>query len=84
MATEVYIGSYGFTEVIRDKHRTYVCHNGNMGNTEADVRSNFDKMSFEGAYDMLSLHKTARKSGSPDYSFSLSVTNTAYNKIIGR
>lgn len=76
--------SYGFTEVTRNTKHTLVSHNGNMGNTEADVRKNFDAMYFEGAYDLLSHHQYARKYGSADYSFTLRVPNSVFEKLTVR
>ncbi len=76
--------SYGFTEVTRTAKHTFIGHNGNMGNTEADVRNNFDAMYFDGAYNLLSEHRFARKNGSADYSFALRIPNSVFGKITDR
>jgi hypothetical protein len=81
--TEKYIGAYGFTEVIQENNHTFVCHGGNMGNTEKHVRENFDAMYYEGAYAKLREHRFARASGSPDYSFNLRVPNSVFNSVVG-
>jgi hypothetical protein len=81
--TEKYIGAYGFTEVIQENNHTFVCHGGNMGNTEKHVRENFDAMSFSGAYDLLKAHRFARTWGSADYAFTLRVPNKVFKEIVG-
>lgn len=75
--------AHGLTEVTKTAKHTVVSHNGNMGNTEQDVRKNFDAMYFEGAYDRLKANRNARTYGSPDYSFSLRIPNRVFDKIIG-
>jgi hypothetical protein len=75
--------SFGFTEVTKNAKHTFVSHNGNMDNTEQNVRENFDAMYFAGAYDLLKDNRFARAFGSPDYSFSLRVPNSVFDAIIG-
>lgn len=74
--------SYGFTEVTRNNKHTFINHNGNMGNTEDNVRENFDSLYFTGAYDALSAHRHTRKFGSADYSFTMRIPNAIFNQII--
>jgi hypothetical protein len=80
---EKFIGAYGFTEVTRDAKHTVVGHGGNMGNTEDNVRENFDAMFFEGAYNALSGHRHARKFGHPSYNFGLRIPNSVFIKMMG-
>ena len=80
---EKYIKAYGLTEVTQTDKHTYVGHNGNMGNTERNVRENFDAMSFSGAYDLLKAHRFARTWGSADYAFTLRVPNKVFKEIVG-
>lgn len=75
------MSSFGFTEITRYKKSVVISHNGNMGHTEDNVRSNFDYMHFHGAYDRLRAHPKAVVSGSPDYSFSLKIPVKAYDEI---
>ena len=75
--------SYGFTSVEREAKYTVIGHGGNMGNTEDNVRENFDAMYFDGAYNQLSAHRYARKFGHPSYSFGLRIPNSVFIKVVG-
>ena len=76
---EHHLGTYGATKVHKSKTHTTISHNGNMGDGEDDVAHGFDAMHHAGAYKQIRSKGVA--SGSPDYSFSLTVHNKHYDAL---
>jgi hypothetical protein len=76
-----YLAHLGFLEISQDSKTTTLYYGGNMGNRIAQVQDLFDRLTYKGAFKKLQKMPSAVESGSPDYAWTLKVSNKDFLSV---